>query len=508
MAVIVLAAAIAFILYLVISFHRQFIFLWKLNRRCNVALTKIPGPPCLPIIGAAHKFKMNSVEFTYQMEEWGRQYLLNEHTYNGLIKLWVGPVPLVFVGMQESIRPILESNTNISKPNQYDIVSDWIGTGLLTSTNDKWFHRRKMLTPTFHFNILQGYYNVFVQQGEILVDLIAKEEGFFDLFPYIKRCALDIICETAMGTSINSQYGGSNDYVTAVQQLSSIIWNYQRFPWLWWKPVWYLSGYGFEFDRLVKLTNDFTRRVIADRKRALEKEGLIEGNGGDPKRERLAFLDLLLRMQYTNQLSDEDIREEVDTFMFEGHDTTSSGIGFTVWWLGQSPESQRKVHEELDRVFGTSDRLPTQEDIKQLVYLEKCIKESLRLTPSVPLIARKLSQDVQIGETTLPEGLTVVVVPMTTARDPRYWERPEEYYPEHFDADKIAGRDPYSYIPFSAGPRNCIGQKFAVLEEKVVLSWIFRRYHVETEEPYPGNRSVPEIILKPSNGFRVRLTKR
>ncbi|VDP28298.1 unnamed protein product, partial [Heligmosomoides polygyrus] len=190
------------------------------------------------------------------------------------------------------------------------------------------------------------------------------------------------------------------------------------------------------------------------------------------------------------------------------HDTTSSGIGFTVWWLGQSPDAQQKVHEELDIVFGDSNRLPTPDDLKQLVYLEKCIKESLRLTPSVPLIARKLAQDVVIGDTTLPEGLTVVVVPVTTARDTRYWERPEEFYPEHFDTDKVTGRDPYAFIPFSAGPRNCIGQKFAITEEKAVLSWIFRRYKVETEEPFPGNRPIPELILKPSNGIRVRLTKR
>ncbi|PIO73098.1 hypothetical protein TELCIR_04941 [Teladorsagia circumcincta] len=157
---------------------------------------------------------------------------------------------------------------------------------------------------------------------------------------------------------------------------------------------------------------------------------------------------------------------------------------------------------------GSSDRLPTPEDIKQLVYLEKCIKESLRLSPSVPLFARKLAQDVVIGETTLPEGLTVVMLPTATGRDPRYWERPEDFYPEHFDADKVAGTDPFSFIPFSAGPRNCIGQKFALLEEKVVLSWIFRRFHVETEEPFPGNRALPELILKPCNGFRVRLTKR
>ncbi|WKY10160.1 hypothetical protein Q1695_002481 [Nippostrongylus brasiliensis] len=500
--------AVLFFVYLIFAFRRQLLELWRLNRLCQQTLEKIPGPPSIPILGAAHLFKWNNQDFSEQLENWGREHLLNNNSYYGLMKVWVGPVPLVFCGLHESIRPILESTTNISKPNQYDIISEWIGTGLLTSTNAKWHRRRKLLTPTFHFNILQGYHDVFVRQGEILADVVAKEEGFFDLFPYIKRCALDIICETAMGTSIHSQTGGNNEYVQAVQKLSAIIWDYERFPWLWLKPIWYLSGIGFEFNRLVNLTNDFTRKVIADRKRAMEEDGLIAGNGGDPKKEKLAFLDLLLRMQHESQLSDEDIREEVDTFMFEGHDTTSSGIGFTIWWLGQSPEAQIKVHEELDNLFGDSDRLPTPDDLKQMVYLEKCVKEALRLTPSVPLIARKLAEDVTIGETKLPEGLTVVVVPVTTARDPRYWERPEDFYPEHFDAEKVAARNPYSYIPFSAGPRNCIGQKFAVLEEKAVLSWIFRRYKVESEEPFPANRPLPEIILKPSNGFRVRLTKR
>ncbi|KJH47356.1 unspecific monooxygenase [Dictyocaulus viviparus] len=281
-----------------------------------------------------------------------------------------------------------------------------------------------------------------------------------------------------------------------------------RFPWLWLEPIWYLSGFQSEFNRLVKLTNDFTRKVIADRKRRMDDTEFIDEKEMHSNRKKLAFLDLLLHMQRSNELSDEDIREEVDTFMFEGHDTTSSGIGFTVWWLGQSPECQKKVHEELDSVFGDSDRLPTSEDLKRLVYLEKCIKESLRLTPSVPLVARKLTSDVVIGETTLPDGLTVVVVPSTTARDDRYWEKPKEFYPEHFDAEKVSLRNPYAYIPFSAGPRNCIGQKFAVLEEKTVLSWIFRRYYVESEERYPGNQPSPELVLTPSNGVRVRLTKR
>ncbi|KJH47357.1 hypothetical protein DICVIV_06562 [Dictyocaulus viviparus] len=192
---VVLAVFIVFTVYVVLVFHRQIIQLWRLNRQCTKALMDLPGPPNLPIIGAAHLFKWNNVEFACQLEDWAQQYILSDNKYCGLAKVWVGPVPLVFCGKQESIKPILESNTIITKPSQYDIISKWIGTGLLTSTNEKWFHRRKLLTSTFHFNILQGYQEIFAVQGEILVNLIAKEKGFFDMFPYIKRCALDIICD-------------------------------------------------------------------------------------------------------------------------------------------------------------------------------------------------------------------------------------------------------------------------------------------------------------------------
>ncbi|KAF8385716.1 hypothetical protein PRIPAC_74858, partial [Pristionchus pacificus] len=514
-----------FTMAILLAFLLCFIFIVIDNRRkirnfliyyskAKKAFSQIPGPPSIPLFGSAHLFKWNVLKFTYQVEEWGRKYLLADpEKSHGMWHLWAGPVPVVVCGTHESIRVILESNSNITKPNHYQILEKWLGSGLVIRTNEKWHARRKLLTPAFHFNILKRYIPIFGEQTEILLNIFddhADTNDVVDVFPLIKRCGLDIIAETAMGTRLGSQTHQNSDYIDAVYRLSQIAWDYIRFPWLWYKPIWAISGYANEFNQKCAIAQNFTRRVIEQRREALEEEGLLEGefNEEQVKTKKLALLDLLLMMQKANALSDEDLRAEVDTFMFEGSDTNSSAIGFTLWFLGQHLEYQKKVHEEIDEIFGSDDRCPTEDDICRMVYIEKCYKEALRMTPPVPIIARQLSHDTQIGDVTLPEGMTVIVSPVSASRDARYWERPEEFYPDHFDSDKQSARDSYSFIPFSGGPRNCIGQKFAILEAKSMLAHIFRRFRVESIDIWPANRPLPEIILKPSNGFKVRIYRR
>ncbi|CAI5450033.1 unnamed protein product [Caenorhabditis angaria] len=108
----------------------------------------------------------------------------------------------------------------------------------------------------------------------------------------------------------------------------------------------------------------------------------------------------------------------------------------------------------------------------------------------------------------LPRGLTACISPISVARDPRHWPRPDDFDPENFELDAISRRDPFSYIPFAAGPRNCIGQKFAILEEKTVLSWIFRKFHVESLDTLRNRRPIPELILRPVDGIHVKLKRR
>ncbi|PIO29430.1 hypothetical protein AB205_0088560 [Aquarana catesbeiana] len=164
-----------------------------------------------------------------------------------------------------------------------------------------------------------------------------------------------------------------------------------------------------------------------------------------------------------NTLSHKDIREEVDTFMFEGHDTTAAALNWSLFLLGSHPEIQAKVHKELDETFGGFH---------------------------------------------VPKGVNVVIVPFALHRDPEYFPEPEEFRPERFLPENSSGRNPYAYIPFSAGLRNCIGQRFALMEEKVVLSTILRNFSVKASQKKDELCLVGELILRPQDGMWIELEHR
>ncbi|XP_053712540.1 cytochrome P450 4V2 [Synchiropus splendidus] len=459
----------------------------------------------LPFIGNALEFKTNAGDFFRQIEDYTRQF-----SDLPLFKLWLGPLPFVILYHAETVEPILSTSTHLDKAYVYNFLHPWLGAGLLTSTGPKWRQRRKMLTPTFHFSILADFLEVMNEQAEILVEKLEKKagKGMFNCFSHITLCALDIICETAMGKKIYAQSNSESEYVKCVYKMSDIISRRQRTPWFWPNFMYNYFGEGKEHDKTLRILHAFTYKVIHERAENINNvESDSETENGKKRR---AFLDMLLKAtdEEGNSMSHQEIQEEVDTFMFEGHDTTAAAMNFALHLLGSHPEAQKKVHQELHEVFGTSDRPINTEDLKKLKYLECVIKESLRLFPSVPFFARTICEDCHIRGFKVSKGANAIIITYALHRDPRYFPEPEKFKPERFLPENSVGRPPYAYVPFSAGLRNCIGQRFAIMEEKVVLASILRNFTVEACQEREELRPVGELILRPEKGILIKLEKR
>ncbi|GMT21509.1 hypothetical protein PFISCL1PPCAC_12806, partial [Pristionchus fissidentatus] len=462
---------------------------------------KIPGDEGKPIIGHVFEFEMDPQVMPHRIVE--RMNRTVRETGQQLIKLWFFHDNVYVPTNGETIKYVLDSNEEITKGDEYEPLVPWLGRGLLISTGDKWRSRRKMLTPTFHFSMLDGYVATMNRHAKICAELLEDRAGpeLVDMYPVVKMCALDIICETTMGKELDSQRQPNQPYIEAIVTLMRLGTEIGIKPYLWPQFMRYLLGVQQEFDRCNIIAQNFTRTVIAERTEALA-QGEVEPN-------KRAFLDLLMEQKDKQNLSDEDIREEVDTFMFEGHDTTSAGLGWAVWCLACSPEIQQRVHEELMQVIGDEvDRDLTRDDMGMLDYLERCIKETMRLYPPVPFVSRQLQNDFKLGEYTLPQHANVPISAFLVHRNESIYPNALLFDPDRFLPEQAAARHAYDYIPFSAGPRNCIGQKFALYEEKIIQSWLLRRFRFETDLPLESQKFSTEAILRPVDGIKVTVVKR
>lgn len=185
-----------------------------------------------------------------------------------------------------------------------------------------------------------------------------------------------------------------------------------------------------------------------------------ENDVGEKK--RLAFLDLLLESAQNGALlNDTEIKEQVDTIMFEGHDTTAAGSSFFLSLMGIHQGIQDRVIAELDEIFGDSDRPATFQDTLEMKYMERCLMETLRMYPPVPLIARELREDLKLasGPYIIPRGATVTVATVKLHRNPKVYDNPNIFNPDNFLPERQANRHYYAFVPFSAGPRSCVGKQ-------------------------------------------------
>ncbi|XP_005177401.2 probable cytochrome P450 4d14 [Musca domestica] len=489
-----------------------------LKRRRNRVLNEsgIRGPTSIvPVIGDSWVALGNNTSNVFNL------FATLGQKYGKVFRVWLFNELMLVTKDVKFFETILSSQGFISKAFIYDMLSPWLGDGLLLSSGSKWHSRRKMLTPTYHFKILEQFVEVFDQQSRVLVKRlynVADGKTALDMFPVICLTALDIITETAKGVKVNAQDHPEFPYAKSVKDATNVIATRAMKPVQYFQLGFLLTAFPsyLKLRKSIQVMHEFTDKVIADRKRKLES-GFNSKAGPLPsadivddigQKKRMTFLDVLLQSNINGRpLTHEEIREEVDTFMFEGHDTTTSGISHCLYLLSRHPHIQQKVLQEISDVMGENvEKRITMRELQDLKYLEAVIKETLRLYPSVPIIARYTDKDVEVDGQIIPAKSTVTLLVYALARDPDIFPNPDEFIPDRFFSYQAEKYNPFAYTPFSAGPRNCIGQKFAILEMKTTISMILRQF-----ELLPlGAEVVPQMnmILRSATGINLGLRPR
>ncbi|XP_025267960.1 cytochrome P450 4C1-like, partial [Camponotus floridanus] len=401
---------------------------------------------------------------------------------------------------------ILSSTKHIEKSFLYNIAHPWLNTGLGTSTAIKWRARRKMLTPAFHFNILN-------MEGEYMTKSLKHVGGTVveDLLPFISKHTLNAICETIMGVSLQKFSELEQKYRNAIHDITELF-IYRIFrPWLYNDLLFLLSPQGRKQKKVLKILHGFTEKIIAERKLYHERTNDRYLNNFDSNEEIKNFdaslLDLLIVASRENSLTDLDIREEVDTFIFGGHDTTATGIMFALLLLAEHKDIQERVRAEVDTVMQENGGKLDMKSLQNLSYLDRCLKEALRLYPSASCILRKTGDAVKLHNYKsyiIPAGTTLCLNIYGVHRDPNFWPNPDVFDPDRFLPERIKNRHPYSYIPFSAGPRNCIGQRLGLLMMKAMIAPLIHNFYLEPVEYLKNIRLLLDLVIRPAHPVHIR----
>ncbi|XP_017075023.2 cytochrome P450 4e3 [Drosophila eugracilis] len=437
-------------------------------------LKEFNGPTPVPILGNANRIGKNPAEILTTFFEWWHDFGKDNFLF------WIGYSSHIVVTNPKQLEYILNSQQLIQKSTIYDLLHPWLGYGLLTSYGSKWHKHRKMITPSFHFNILQDFHEVMNENSTKFMAQLKKASAgdcIIDFQDHANYLTLDVICDTAMGVPINAMQERDSSIVQAFRDMCYNI-NMRAFhPFKRSHRVFSLSPEFAAYQRTLKTLQDFTYDIIEKRVVALQNGNSKKEEHNLLPRKKMAFLDTLLSSTIDGRpLTRQEIYEEVSTFMFEGHDTTTSGVSFSVYLLSRHQDVQMKLYQEQCEVMGGDmNRNASFQEIAKMKYLDLFIKEAQRVYPSVPFIGRYCDKDYDINGSFVPKGTTLNLALVLLGYNDHIFKDPHHFRPERFEEEKPG---PFEYLPFSAGPRNCIGQKFALLELKTVISKIVRSFEV------------------------------
>ncbi|GAB1290352.1 Cytochrome P450 3A13 [Apodemus speciosus] len=474
----------------------------------------IPGPTPLPFIGTM---------LLYRRGLW-KCDLESRKKYGDMWRLYEGMTPVLVITDPDMIKKVLVKECYSVFTNRPTLGPGGImKKGLLRSENEEWKRIRSLLSPTFTsgklkemFPIIQHYGDVMVKNMSLEVEK-GKPIAVRDIFA---AYSLNVVISTSFGVKVDSLNNAQDPFMSNVKKLhklnffNPLIFSTDDFKY-YIEKIWTLFPFLYRiYDKLN--ISIFPNDAITFFKKFVEKtkKCRLENTQENP----VDFLQLMMNCQnskneddsYTGHfvrwykaLSDLEIVAQSITFVFAGYETTSNALSFIMYTLATHPDVQKKLQHEIDAILPNkvifkkidiaSEDSTEGNEIKpwapatynvlvELEYLDMVISETLRLYPVGARLSRLSKKDAEINGVFIPQNTKVEVALFVLHRDPKYWPEPEKFCPERFSKENKDRINPYVYMPFGNGPRNCLGMRFALINMKLAVVKILQNFSVQTCE--------------------------
>lgn len=409
------------------------------------------------------------------------------HYHGGLFNFY-------FINDADLVRDALkETNGQYNKRNKFFSRFLIIGrNGLLSSEGPYWQRQRRMLNPFFTQRSIKQFYKDIEaanQSLEMKWKKHAEKGDSFDICHDMFTLSLDVVGRSLFNLELPS-------FQADIQRWSKVFFDFlTRIPVPIISELWFPSPINIKLKKALTEFDSLCHKIIEDRR-----------STPNPPDDFLQKL-LTIKNEETQQgMTDQEITEELLSFILAGHETTSHTLSWTWYWLAMNPACYRKVEQELEKI--DLDDHPEFSKMTDLKYTAAAIKEALRLSPTIPVLSRAATEDTELGNTKIKKGDMVLICLHTLHRHPKYWDDPLSYQPERFlNEESEKNRHKHAYIPFGGGPRFCIGNNFAMLEMIYTLSYMMKRFRIEAISPEKC-QPLALLTLQIKNGMMVTVKNR
>lgn len=411
--------------------------------------------------------------------------------YGDVIRFKFGPKIAHLLTHPEHIKYVLQDNQkNFSKETRgFITLREFLGMGLLTSDGETWLRQRRIAQPAFHRQKIAALGGSMVQAAEAAADRWGdhvKSGRAIDVASEMMKLTLRIAGETLLSTDVSGEAETVGRALTIMLHEAR-----RRILTAFAIPLSIPTRRNREVNEAMSALDGLVYRMIRERRKS----------GGGP--EDLLSMLLHARDAETGEgMNDKQLRDEVLTIFVAGHETTANALAWTFYLLSKFPSAARKIRAELAEVLG--GRSPSVEDLPRLKYTSMVLDESMRLYPPAWVFSRAAREDDTIGGYFIPKDSYLFISPYIVHRKPSLWEDPEGFDPERFAPERAASIPRFAYFPFGGGPRQCIGNTFALMENVLLLAVFLQKYRLDL---VPGHPVEPEpiVTLRPKHGVLMTI---